>query len=58
MWVFLFLVSVATMLIAEQMARARNRSIRAWVWITAIVGPFGPLALYILGHHSNETSQA
>lgn len=58
MWVFCFLLSVATMLIAGLMARARNRSIRAWVWTTAIVGPFGPLALYILGNHSDEASQA
>jgi hypothetical protein len=44
---------VASMLIAGQMARARNRSIKAWVWIAAIVGPFGPLALYVLGNHGN-----
>jgi hypothetical protein len=57
MWGFLVLVYVAAMLIAGQMARARNRSIKAWVWITAIAGPFGPLVLYILDNHGNEASQ-
>jgi hypothetical protein len=50
MWAFLFVfVFVASMLIAGQMANARNRSIRAWVWITAIIGPLGPVALCVLG---------
>jgi hypothetical protein len=43
------LAFIASMLVAGQMADARNRSVRRWVWATAIVGPLGPLALYIIG---------
>ncbi len=50
-WVAMALVTVALMVISEDMARARGRSVKAWVWITAISGPLplGPLALYALG---------
>jgi hypothetical protein len=50
-WVVMALVTVALMAISEDMARARGRSVKAWVWITAITGPLplGPLALCALG---------
>jgi len=44
---------IASMLIAGQMAQSRNRSVRGWVCATAIVGPLGPLALYIVGNRSS-----
>ena len=50
MWAFVFLAFAASMLITGQMARARNRSIGAWVWIAARIGPLGPVALYALGN--------
>lgn len=52
-WIVLF---IALMLLADQMARTRHRSTKAWVWITAVVGPLGPLALLMLGNRKNEAS--
>jgi hypothetical protein len=49
-WSVLF---VALMLLAGRMARFRHRSTKAWVWITAVVGPIGPLPLLILGEASH-----
>jgi hypothetical protein len=53
-----FLASVALMVLAGQMAGTRHRSVRAWLWITAFVGPLGPLALFLLGNRRNGTSPA
>ena len=49
-WALIVLATVASMAIAESMARARGRSAKAWVWIAAIIGPLSPLALYALGN--------
>jgi hypothetical protein len=58
MWAAAFVLTfVAVMLLAGRMAHARKRSVKAWVWIAAFVGPLGPLALYILGNRSNQPSQ-
>jgi hypothetical protein len=54
-WIVLFITS---MLLAGQMARARHRSAKAWIWTTAVVGLLGPLALFILRDRSNEESHA
>jgi hypothetical protein len=50
-WGLFALVTVALMALSEMMARARGRSVRAWVWVAAITGPLplAPLALYALG---------
>jgi hypothetical protein len=50
-WILMALVTLALMAISERMARARGRSVKTWVWITALTGPLpvGPLALYALG---------
>jgi hypothetical protein len=50
MWDIIVLVFIACMLAAGQMAHSRNRSVSRWVWATAVVGPFGPLLLYLLGN--------
>ena len=52
------IIAGASMLIAARMAQARHRSLKAWVWIAAIVGPFGPLALYLLGERSARIARA
>jgi len=57
-WPFFVLGFVASMLIAGQMARARTRSIRAWVWVTAVIGPLGPATLHVLGNRSDKASHA
>jgi NO-binding membrane sensor protein with MHYT domain len=49
-WALIVLATIASMAIAERMARARGRSVRTWVWIAAIVGPLSPVALYALGN--------
>ena len=51
------LTFVALMFVAGQMARSRHRSITIWVWVTAFVGPLGPLAIYLLGSHNKATSR-
>jgi hypothetical protein len=43
------MAAIASMLLAGRMAQVRDRSITMWVWIAAAVGPFGPLAFYLLG---------
>jgi len=52
------LVSIASMLLAGRMAGTRHRSIKAWVWAAAIVGPIGPMALYLLGSYPDKASCA
>jgi len=49
MWAVVMLATVASMVIAVRMARARGRSAKIWLWVSAFVGPLGPFALYILG---------
>jgi hypothetical protein len=57
MWAWMTIVAfIASMLLAGRMAHARHRSIKAWVWVAAIVGPFGPLVLYMLGNCPDEVS--
>jgi hypothetical protein len=54
MWMILFLGFVASMLLAGRMARDRHRSTRAWIGIAFVVGPFSPLALYMLGNKASH----
>ena len=51
-WTLIIFATVASMVMAESMARARGRSTKVWVWIAAIVGPLSPLVLYALGNRS------
>jgi len=56
-WIILFVLpTIALMVISEDMARDRGRSVRAWVWIAAITAPLplGPLALYLLGERKQR----
>jgi hypothetical protein len=53
MWIVLVLITVASMAAAGRMARARRRSAKAWLWVAAIIGPLGPLALYVLGDRAD-----
>ena len=46
------LATLASMLLAGRMADTRNRSVKAWVWASALIGPFAPLLLCLLGNHS------
>ena len=48
-WALMVLVTIISMIIAENMAHTRGRSAKVWVWIAAIVGPLSPLALYAFG---------
>jgi hypothetical protein len=59
MWVWMtVLVFIGSLVLAGRMAQARRRSIKAWVWVAAIVGPIGPLVLYLLGNYPDEASYA
>jgi FtsH-binding integral membrane protein len=58
MWLALMVLpTIALMAIAEDMARVRGRSVRTWVWITALTGPLplGPLVLYLLGPRTERS---
>lgn len=52
-WALIIFATVASMAIAERMARAGGRSVKGWVWTAAIVGPLSSLALYALGNRPN-----
>ena len=47
-------VCIASILLAGRMARMRHRSIKAWMWAAAIVGPIGPMVLYLLGNSPDK----
>jgi hypothetical protein len=50
MWTWLLIIaSLASIPLAQQMARLRGRSPRGWFWIAFLVGPLAPLALLALG---------
>jgi hypothetical protein len=51
----LIIISLASIVLADHMARARGRSPRAWFWIAFLIGPLAPLALAILGRRYDET---
>jgi FtsH-binding integral membrane protein len=57
-WVLMAVATVALMVLSEHMARARGRSVRAWVWIAAITGPLplAPLLLCALGARASLAS--
>ena len=48
-WALMALATVALMVLSEDMARDRGRSVKAWVWVAAITGPL-PLAPLLLLH--------
>ncbi len=47
-WITL-VVFVASIPLAGEMARQRNRASKTWLWVAAAVGPLAPLALLVLG---------
>ena len=50
MWTWAFIIAfLASIALADHMARVRGRSPRAWFWIAFLVGPLAPLALLALG---------
>jgi hypothetical protein len=55
MWWFIFIVSIGSILLAGQMARARKGSFRTWLWTAVFIGPLAPLALLIFGGLDRKT---
>lgn len=57
-WVLMVLATIALMALSEDMARARGRSVKAWVWLAAITGPLplAPLLLCVLGQRTRLAS--
>jgi hypothetical protein len=50
MWTWTIIIgSLASIALADRMARIRGRSLTVWFWIAFLVGPLAPLALLILG---------
>ena len=52
----IFIVSIASVPLATEMARERARSPRAWFWIAFLAGPLAPLALLLLGDAKHSVS--
>jgi hypothetical protein len=50
------IVSIASIPLAGEMARERNRTSRRWLWIAVAVGPFALLALLVLGDRRAESA--
>jgi hypothetical protein len=57
-WWLVMFVTLASMRIASQMAFARGRSGRQWIWIAAAVGPFALVAIYLLGTRKERPAPA
>jgi hypothetical protein len=56
MWTFIVVfVSLASIALADHMARVRGRSPKVWFWIAFLVGPLAPLALFFLGGAKHPT---
>ena len=50
MWTWaLFIGALASIALADRMARTRGRAPTGWIWIAFLVGPLAPLALLVLG---------
>jgi ABC-type iron transport system FetAB permease component len=47
--IFVFIVFLASVPLATEMARERRRSRKLWFWIAFVGGPAAPLALLVLG---------
>jgi hypothetical protein len=56
MWALMVLITVASMVVAGRMARARGRSAKVWLWVAAIIGPLGPLALYMFSDRHGKVT--
>jgi len=54
-WLFI-IISIGSIPLAGAMARERNRSLKAWLWIACAVGPLAPLVLLILGDAKRPAS--
>ena len=52
----LFVVCIGSIPLSAEMARERNRSPKAWLYVAAFVGPLAPLALLLLGQASRSAS--
>ena len=57
MWTWTIIVgALASIALADRMARTRGRSPTVWFWIAFLVGPLAPLALLVL--RGSKTSRA
>jgi hypothetical protein len=39
---------IVSMLLAGRIAEGRGRSVRAWIWLAAVFGPFATMAAWVL----------
>lgn len=57
--IFIFIVFVASIPVATEMARERGRSRWFWFWIAFFVGPLAPVVLLVLGdRRGSEANRA
>jgi O-antigen/teichoic acid export membrane protein len=52
--IFIFIVSLASIPLATEMARERGRSRRLWFWMAFIAGPLAAVVLFVLGDRRNS----
>jgi hypothetical protein len=53
-WWLFCIVSIASIPLAGEMARERNRPSKRWLWIAVAAGPIAPLALLVLGNYRDQ----
>jgi hypothetical protein len=51
------LVTLASMYLAGAIANRRGRSVRVWVWIAVLAGPFAPALLLLLPPPQSQNSR-
>jgi len=57
-WLIFQLLAIAAMPAAYDKPRARNRSSRAWLYLTFFFGPLTLPALLLLGHRAHAADAA
>jgi hypothetical protein len=51
--------NIACMVLVGHLAQRRGRSVKAWVWTSAFIGPFAIPMLYVLsGNHRGVADHA
>jgi hypothetical protein len=51
---FVFIVCLASVPLATEMARERGRSRKLWFWIAFCLGPLAPMSLLVLGERRDR----
>ena len=59
MWTWIIIIgSLASIVLADHMARVRGRSPRTWCWTAFVIAPLAPLVLLIIGNAKRPAQEA